>query len=392
MARAQTTLGVGGDLTEIAFDGAPGAKLDDVVGAVKRGSPGLDVQSWETLSPLAYTMETFSKSYVAVWLMVMFVLMAIGIVNTQLMAVFERTREFGLMQALGMRPGLIVAQVMLESALLIGLGVAAGCGLMVLTLLPMMHGLDLGSMGAASEMAGASSILYPVLDAHDTLVVALVVWTLGVVVTLWPSANREDQSDRRHGSTQWRSTMAGIIECRGVEKDLSSGRGGRAGATAGVDLDIEAGDFATLSGPSGSGKTTLLSLIGGLDRPTAGQISVDGAPIAGMDKNHLSDLRLHKIGFVFQTYSLVPVLSAAENVEFILRLLDLPKAERGRRGRSEVLARGRPGRTGGPSAGAPLRRPATARRCRARSGAQADDRARRRADGEPRHEQRRGSD
>ena len=187
LGKAQSVLGVGGDLTEIAFDGAPGAKLDTVVGSVKRAAPGLDVQSWETLSPLAYTMETFSQSYVGIWLMVMFVLMAIGIVNTQLMAVFERTREFGLMQALGMRPGLIVAQVMLESALLIGLGVTAGCGLMVLTLLPMMHGLDLGPMGAASEMSGASSILYPVLDVHDTLVVALVVWTLGVAVTLWPA-------------------------------------------------------------------------------------------------------------------------------------------------------------------------------------------------------------
>jgi ABC-type lipoprotein release transport system permease subunit len=187
LGEAQAALGVGADLSEIAFDGAPGAKLDRVVVAVRSAAPGLDVQSWETLSPLAYAMETFSRSYVAVWLLVMFVLMAIGIVNTQLMAVFERTREFGLMQALGMRPALIVAQVMLESALLIGLGVAAGFALMIVTLLPFLHGLDLGSMGAASEMAGASSVLYPKLDPHDALVVALVVWTLGVATTLWPA-------------------------------------------------------------------------------------------------------------------------------------------------------------------------------------------------------------
>jgi putative ABC transport system ATP-binding protein len=126
-----------------------------------------------------------------------------------------------------------------------------------------------------------------------------------------------------------------IIRCRGVEKIYRQGSVD-VPALRGVDLDIAAGDFATVSGPSGSGKTTLLSLIGGLDKPTAGEITVDGAPIAGMDRNRLADLRLHKIGFVFQTYSLVPVLSAAENVEFILRLLDLPRAERAARAR-EVL-------------------------------------------------------
>ena len=108
-------------------------------------------------------------------------------------------------------------------------------------------------------------------------------------------------------------------------------------ALRGVDLDVEAGDFATLAGPSGSGKTTLLSLIGGLDRPTAGEIRLDGEPITALPRNRLADLRLRKIGFVFQTYSLIPVLSAAENVEFILRLQGAPRAEREARAR-EVLA------------------------------------------------------
>lgn len=121
--------------------------------------------------------------------------------------------------------------------------------------------------------------------------------------------------------------MSAIIECRGVQKIYRQGAI-EVPALRGIDLDIEAGDFATLAGPSGSGKTTLLSLIGGLDRPTAGEITVDGEPIAKLGNNPLADLRLHKIGFVFQTYSLIPVLSAIENVEFILRLLDMPAAER----------------------------------------------------------------
>jgi putative ABC transport system ATP-binding protein len=126
--------------------------------------------------------------------------------------------------------------------------------------------------------------------------------------------------------------MSAIIQCRGVEKTYRQGSVD-VHALRGIDLDIQSGDFATLVGPSGSGKTTLLSLIGGLDRPSSGDISVDGAPIARMDANHLADLRLHKIGFVFQSYSLVPVLSAEENVEFILRLLKLPRAERETRAR-----------------------------------------------------------
>ena len=130
--------------------------------------------------------------------------------------------------------------------------------------------------------------------------------------------------------------MAEIIQCRGVTKIYRQGAVD-VPALRGVDLDIAAGEFATLSGPSGSGKTTLLSLIGGLDQPTAGEITVDGEQIVGMTRNRLAELRLHKIGFVFQTYSLVPVLSAEENIEFILQLLGRPKAEREARAK-EVLA------------------------------------------------------
>src|SRR5580704_10188810 len=130
--------------------------------------------------------------------------------------------------------------------------------------------------------------------------------------------------------------MAEIIRCRGVTKIYRQGAVD-VPALRGVDLDIEAGDFATLSGPSGSGKTTLLSLIGGLDRPTAGDIEVDGQAIAHIPAPALADLRLNKIGFVFQTYSLVPVLSAIENVEFVLQRLGWPAARRMARAK-EVLA------------------------------------------------------
>ncbi len=121
-----------------------------------------------------------------------------------------------------------------------------------------------------------------------------------------------------------------IVSCRGLEKRYAVGKI-EVPALNGVDLEIATGDFATLAGPSGSGKTTLLNMIGGLDRPSVGTVVVDGEALGGLDKNRLTELRLHKIGFVFQAYNLVPVLSAAENIELVLRLLGVGADERRRR-------------------------------------------------------------
>jgi len=187
LATARSMLGLGGGISEVSVDSAKGVKLDGAVAAVRRAAPTLDVQPWTALSPLAYTMENISGAFIGVWLAVVFVLMAIGIVNTQLMAVFERTREFGLLRALGMRPGLIVVQVMLESVLLIGLGVILGVVLMVLTLAPFTGGIDMTPFAAAAEIAGGGGRLYPVLSPLDAVGLSLVVWVLGVAATLWPA-------------------------------------------------------------------------------------------------------------------------------------------------------------------------------------------------------------
>lgn len=88
-------------------------------------------------------------------------------------------------------------------------------------------------------------------------------------------------------------------------------------ALQGVSLSIEPGEFTVLMGASGSGKTTLLNIIGGLDSPSTGSVQIDGQELASMAANDLSDLRLHKLGFVFQAYNLIPVLSAFENTEFV---------------------------------------------------------------------------
>ncbi len=98
-----------------------------------------------------------------------------------------------------------------------------------------------------------------------------------------------------------------------------------------VSLEIDQGSFICLSGPSGSGKTTLLNAIGGLDSLDSGEISIDGDRIDLLGKAALADLRLHHIGFVFQAYNLIPVLSAQENVEFVMQVQGVNAAERKRR-------------------------------------------------------------
>lgn len=95
-----------------------------------------------------------------------------------------------------------------------------------------------------------------------------------------------------------------------------------------LNLDIYRGDFASVMGPSGSGKTTLLNLIGGIDHPTEGSIKVGGVEITEMNNSELSDMRRDKLGFVFQSFNLIPTLSATENVEFALILKGMPKKER----------------------------------------------------------------
>ncbi|SFU36655.1 ABC transporter ATP-binding protein [Pseudoduganella namucuonensis] len=111
-------------------------------------------------------------------------------------------------------------------------------------------------------------------------------------------------------------------------------------ALDGVDLSVRAGEFAALVGPSGSGKTTLLNLIGALDQPDSGEVSVDGENLKTLTPARRSALRLHKLGFVFQSFNLIPVLSALENVEYVLQLQKRPAAERQERAKAMLDAVG----------------------------------------------------
>src|SRR5499425_2862978 len=123
--------------------------------------------------------------------------------------------------------------------------------------------------------------------------------------------------------------MAPLVEVRGVTKSYRRG-GETIEVLHGIDLDLARGDFVALMGPSGSGKTTLLNLIGGLDTPTSGTIVIDGQRIDGLSGGDLARWRAAHVGFVFQFYNLLPVLSAQRNVELPLLLTRLTAGERRR--------------------------------------------------------------
>ena len=127
-----------------------------------------------------------------------------------------------------------------------------------------------------------------------------------------------------------------VLEARNVGK-VYDARGVQTRALEAIDLEIAEGEFSVLAGPSGSGKTTLLNLLGGLDVPSSGEILLDGARLSDLSASKLAELRLRKLGFVFQAYNLIPVLTARENVEFVMELQGVGTEDR--RARAEDLLR-----------------------------------------------------
>ncbi len=121
-----------------------------------------------------------------------------------------------------------------------------------------------------------------------------------------------------------------VIKTESLNKTYTSGEI-KVEAVKDININIDKGEFAAIIGPSGSGKTTLLNLIGGLDNPSAGSVSLGGKKISSMDGNELSDYRRDHIGFIFQSYNLIPVLTVKENIEYIMMIQGIPTGERHKR-------------------------------------------------------------
>lgn len=122
-------------------------------------------------------------------------------------------------------------------------------------------------------------------------------------------------------------TPAAIVRIRGVTRIYQQGKI-EVKALRGINLDVQPGEFLALTGPSGSGKTTLLNLIGALDKPTAGTVELESKDLGTLSRGQLSRIRRDRVGFVFQAYNLIPVLTAFENAEMVVRLQGVPAEER----------------------------------------------------------------
>ena len=184
----QEMLGIRTDISEIAVLGFDYQSPDALVSQLRSAAPAtLEVLSWLELDPYLATMMKVMNGFVLVWMVVVFLALSFGLVNTLMMAVFERVREIGLMQALGMRPSAIVVQILLESLVLLLLGLLLGNLLAVATIVPLKGGIDISVVSQGMEMMGASSVLYPVLLWPDVLLANAVVIVLGVLTSSLPA-------------------------------------------------------------------------------------------------------------------------------------------------------------------------------------------------------------
>ena len=184
----QKMLHLGDQISEVAITADDYLHVDAWWQDVKAAAgPDMETEAWTTLDAYLNTMLTVQGSLNLVIMIVIFVALSFGLVNTLVMAVFERIREIGLMMALGMRPLWIMYQVLLESLMLLSLGLVVGNLLAVVTILPLESGIDISAVGEGLEMAGMGTVLYPTLALEDMLMSTGVVLVLGLLASMVPA-------------------------------------------------------------------------------------------------------------------------------------------------------------------------------------------------------------
>jgi ABC-type lipoprotein release transport system permease subunit len=184
----QKMLQVEGQVSEVAITANDYQRVDDWWPEIARAAgPALDTQPWTVLDSYLETMLSVQGNMNLVIMVIIFLALSFGLVNTLVMAVFERVREIGLMMALGMRPRWIMYQVLLESLVLLGLGLIFGNLLAVITILPLQDGIDISVVAEGMEMAGYGTMLYPTLALEDMLMSTAVVLVLGLLASLLPA-------------------------------------------------------------------------------------------------------------------------------------------------------------------------------------------------------------
>ena len=187
-ATLQELLRVDGRVTQVVAAGPDYRHVDALQQRLRAAAPErLAVDPWYRIDGYLAAMFNMMDGFVLVWVIIIFLALSFGLVNTLVMAIFERVREIGLLQALGMRPGFIVAQILLESVLMLAIGLLAGDLLAVASILPLEGGLDISVVAEGMAMMGAGATLYPSLTWYDLLLANGVVIVLGLLTGILPA-------------------------------------------------------------------------------------------------------------------------------------------------------------------------------------------------------------
>jgi ABC-type lipoprotein release transport system permease subunit len=184
---AQKMMKIGDDVSEIALITPDRNRLEALVARLRSHAAGLEVAPWTELQPLLVLTEKVNNVVLLIWYAVVFAAMSFGLVNTLLMAVYERTREFGLFQALGMPPRYVLGQVLVESLILLVFALIGGNLLAWASVAWLEGGIDLSAFAEGLEMVGVSPVIYPALSTIDVLAANSIVMILGVAASLYPA-------------------------------------------------------------------------------------------------------------------------------------------------------------------------------------------------------------
>jgi ABC-type lipoprotein release transport system permease subunit len=184
----QKLLKLGEGVSEIAITGDDYRNVEQWYPRIKQAAgEGVEALPWYEVDTYLGSMLAMMDGFVLVWIIIVFLALSFGLVNTLVMAVFERVREIGLMQALGMRPSTILYQILMESLLLLLIGLLLGNVLAVGTVIPLQGGIDISIVAEGMEMMGTSSMLYPALKLNDMIMANAIVIILGLLTSFLPA-------------------------------------------------------------------------------------------------------------------------------------------------------------------------------------------------------------
>jgi ABC-type lipoprotein release transport system permease subunit len=186
-ATAQQMLKMNDAISEIAVMTGERDRPQAPLARLRAAAPGLDIQPWTVIEPLLTLTREVTDVILIIWYVIVFAAMSFGLVNTLLMAVFERTREFGLFQALGMKPTHILGQVLVESLVLLWLALVLGNLLAWVTIASLKGGIDLTSVAEGMELVGVAPVIYPAWAVGDLVAANLLVFVLGLAASLYPA-------------------------------------------------------------------------------------------------------------------------------------------------------------------------------------------------------------